>query len=740
MCILPVLLLGAAISCNAYAGPASYPLDIPAQPMHDAMVALALKTNVSIGGVEPTACGVRSRGVHGTYKPEAALAAMLAGSRCDIVRYDATTFRLRLKAPKPAAARLVRPPPPPVRPAPGDTTLVVVSRRPQNLADAPSALTIVNRGVLAGNDLDLSKVAVRVPGMAVTNLGPGRDKILLRGISDSVITGRTQSLVGLYLDDTPLTYNAPDPDLLLTDMTRVEVLKGPQGALYGQGSLAGVVRLVTNKPQAASYESEFSAGVGLTDGGHSSSRLTAMVNVPLIKDKLAVRAVLYNDDFGGFIRDENPDKTATNATGRYGGRLSVRWRIDGNFSLTGSGLLQHLSSKNSQYVYSPAAMYHRSTTLAEPHDNDIEDYALGLEGGTRLGALKVSLNQTRHTIHSGYDAQPLGPIVSVPNSGVLFYDEDQNILLSTQEVSLVSPSERRLRWLAGWFSAQGMEHFTPHLVDVFTEKTLYNEDRVDKTDDAALFGQVSYDFSPRWTASLGLRDAWSHHETASQINHVRLTNYERSGDVAGRIETDRLTHNLLVSYRAGPGLLIYAETSDGFRTGGFNTTTLSVTAIPSRYKGDRLDNYETGLRYQTADNLFRLNLALFHINWRDIQSDQLRSTGLPVTINLGSGVNTGIEAEADWRIAARAACMSPPSSTIRASTGPTLCSPKTRARACPISPGPASAPAPTGINAWAAGCSTTAPPSPTARNRRSTTAPCAWCGWTKSPISTWPLQ
>ncbi len=88
-----------------------------------------------------------------------------------------------------------------------------------------------------------------VSGMTVTNLGPGRNKILLRGISDGVFTGLTQSTVGLYLDLTPITYSAPDPDLKLIDIDRVEVLRGPQGTLYGTGPIGGVVRIVTRRPE-----------------------------------------------------------------------------------------------------------------------------------------------------------------------------------------------------------------------------------------------------------------------------------------------------------------------------------------------------------------------------------------------------------------------------------------------------------------------------------------------------------
>ncbi len=651
---LPALLsLGAGVSFSACAAPVTHTLDIPAEPPSRALVALALQTGISIGGADPAACGARTRALHGDYSPEDALRAMLTGSRCVVKRYDAVTFRLQLKPVKPAKVRPAPPVavPPQAEIAAPDSTLVVIQRRPQSLDSVAAPVSVAGRDVLSGNDYDLSRLAARVPGMAVTNLGPGRDKILLRGISDSVLTGRTQSLVGLYLDDAPVTYNAPDPDLPLIDMARVEVLKGPQGALYGQGSLAGVVRMATNRPQAESYEGEIGAAYGLTETGKASWRTSAMVNLPLVHDRLALRGVMYDENYGGFIHDGAPGKGSSNTTGRYGGRVALRWNIDGNFSLTATAVGQHLNSSNSQYVFSPNAGYQRSALLAEPHDNNFGDIAFGLDGEMAWGTLKISFNRIRHGIHTGYDARPLGPIVSVPNSGVLFYDENQNILLSTQEISVVSPSSRRFRWMAGLFSAESTEHFTPHLVDVFTGRTLYNEDRLDRSRDAALFGQVSYDITPRWTASLGLRAAWDRHETSSQINHVRLTNYERMGDVVGRIRSRPVTHNLLLSYRATPRLVLYAQTADGFRTGGFNTTTLAVTAIPSQFQGDHLDNFETGLRWRSGDNRLRMNLSAFFVDWRDIQSDQLRSTGLPVTLNLGDGTNRGVEMEADWRVA-----------------------------------------------------------------------------------------
>ncbi len=590
--------------------------------------------------------------MHGRFTANDALARLLGHSNCTVTAVNALTYRLEIRPPRPASAARPKPAlsgPPPINDVPQDVT-VVINRRPQNTSAATSALTVVSASFIESGHYDIADIASQVPGMAVTNLGPGRDKILLRGISDSVLTGQTQSLVGLYLDDTPLTYNAPDPDLFLVDMARVEVMKGPQGALYGLGSMSGVVRLVTNKPQLDTFAANGEAGIGFGQYGEPSNRASGVINLPLLSDRLAVRAVLYEDDSGGYIQDPAAGPNATNKTTRDGGRLAALWRIAGDFTLTATALDQELRSDNSQYVTDVHGPFMQTTPVAEPHDNNLRDISLDLQGPTPLGTLKVALNRVHHDLFTAYDAQPLAQVINVPNSGQVFYDEQQDIALNTGEITLVSPSSGRFHWLTGVFGSFSEEHFTPHLIDLFSKKVLYNENRTDWLHDAALFGEASYDFTPQWSLTAGLRYADDRHTTESEIDHVRLTNYGRSGEVNGLIVEDHTSYTVTLRYRPNAYFLWYAQAGDGYRDGGFNTTTLSQTSVPTAYQGDSLHSIETGWRLRSSDDRMRLNLAIFHIDWTDIQSDQLRSTGLPITVNLGNGINTGVELEGDWRI------------------------------------------------------------------------------------------
>jgi iron complex outermembrane recepter protein len=638
-----LLLVQTAPDAARAADPGPLSIDIPAQPVNQALVALALRTGVSIGGVDPVRCGPLSRAVRGRMTPERALRSMLANSMCDVKRIDSRTFRLDLRS---------APPRPVVQLSPieaFDTEEVLVTRRPVRAELLPRAVSVVSGGAIIQNDFDLAKLASRVPGMTITNLGPGRNKIMLRGISDSILTGRTQSTVGLYLDDSPLTYNAPDPDLLLIDVARVEVLKGPQGALYGQGSLSGVVRVVTNRPRLDRFEADIGAGAGSTEGGDMSWRVTGLVNVPLIRDTLAVRAVAYKDESGGFVENNSGGRKTSNATTRIGGRAALTWAIDDRYQLEATAATQSLSTDNSQYVLDTATPFRRGLDVAEPHDNRFVNLSAGIEGKLEKGTLKLFINHLRHDISTGYDAEPLRVNLTAASVGDLLYDEDQSLELTTGEFSLMSPSNQRLRWLIGMFLARADESFEPHLSDA-NGVDVYEESRRERVDDLAGFGHIIYDMAPRWTASLGLRLTGSRRQTYSVINDVALNGYTASAIVRRDTEASRFAHTFVVNYQAREGMILYAQTADGFRTGGFNTLSQGTATEPSTYLGDALSSFEAGMKLNTSDRKLRVTATAFRINWRDIQSDQWRDNGLPVTVNLGDGVNTGFEFEADWRV------------------------------------------------------------------------------------------
>lgn len=541
----------------------------------------------------------------------------------------------------PAAAVKVDPP---------SEIVVTGYRRPQKMGRAPAGLSLITEDSLKLYDDDLASAGALAPGLITTNLGPGRNKIFLRGLSDGVFTGRTQSTVGLYLDDAPITYDAPDPDLLLIDMAQIEVLKGPQGALYGEGSISGVVRLVPHKPDLSESSGFFSAGVGYVQGGSPDWRVAAMLNQPILKDRLGLRAVIYEDDRGGYIQDLAIDETHTNKTSRQGARIGLAWRISENWKLDAAAAIQAIDSRNSQYVSGAYGRYVRAVPIREPHDNDFSQIALTLNGDTALGALKISLNHLHHQRESQYYAQDAASFLPVPPAGTLLYAETQKVDLSTQEISFVSPSSRRLRWLGGFYSSLSRERFSPLLSDLADGGSLYSESRHDSIEEQALFSEISYDVTARLTLTAGLRASRIHHETTSLINEEGISGV-LARSVAQELKTTHLSHIAQLDYQINDNLSTYILASEGYRSGGFNTTRLSTDkAIPDSYRGDELRNYEAGMKLALPRRNAHINLSIFRISWSDIQSDQIQPSGLPMTVNVGDGVNTGIEVESDWRL------------------------------------------------------------------------------------------
>lgn len=622
-----------------------YRLEIPAGPLETGLRAVVQAAHISIGGLAPRDCHARLVALSGLYSAQAALERLLGTSACRVRRLDRVTYLIEA-APVTPVTPVV---PHKSQPDPLPDQVVLVTGRPLRLSQSSFTIHIVQGHVVGQNDADLTDLAAFVPGMSVTNLGPGRDKIFLRGVADSVLTGRTQSTVGLYLDDMPLTYNAPDPDLPLVDMARIEVLKGPQGALYGQGSLSGVIRMVANHPDLTRAEGMFEAGAGSTWFGHQSSRINGVYNQPVVSGKLGMRLSGWIDTDGGYINAQATPDRATNTTRRQGGRFSGLWTPDVASSLALTYFSQTLKSANSQYVTGKRKPYKRTQTVLEPHDNRIDGYVLVYSHQTPFGRLKVSANHLNNDILTSYDAETLMKFLTVPSSGVLIYSDRQHIDLSTQELSLTLPSGGPIAGVFGLFSGESREFYQPVLTDVFTRESLFSEQRHDYRRDIALFGNVDVALGHGLTLQAGLRYNLSHHVTDSLSNINGLKILSPHASFGRKIDMFQLSHEVGLKYALNPQSSLYIQSADGYRTGGINTTTLAVSAAPAAFRGDHLDSFEAGWRAFVPKHALTFSLVAYRILWKDIQSDQLSGSGLPVTLNLGTGTSQGLEIESSWK-------------------------------------------------------------------------------------------
>lgn len=648
------------ISGPALAASPVYDFRIQPKALSEALIDFAVQSNLSIGGV--SACAGRSEGLTGRHTADDALKILLDGSNCRFRRISPDTIRI-LPAERPQPATTVAGPAAPLLPPETEImpimqeVVVNATKRAAMVDQLPYAISALDADALqVAGAVDIDDLASQLASFSTTNLGPGRDKILLRGLSDGVFTGRTQSTVGVYLDDVPITYNAPDPDLHLGDLDTIEVLRGPQGTLYGGGTMSGIYRIVTRKPEVDAFSGSVRGGVAATDAGGLSDQMEGMINVPLIKDHAALRLMAYQDLDGGYIDDINLHQDQIDSTYRTGGRAYLREEVDPTLTLTLGAAYQAIHSNDTQYITPSLGRLHRANLVREASDNNFGHVETVAEKLTDWGTFRSTTSWVHHDFSSRSDATNALPLFSTTATGVGSYDDPSKVSMLVEDAVWISPNSGRLQWLTGLFGSLTQER-TENMVSAIPgadvpAELLYHEHRSDDLGEAALYGEATWSFTDALQATVGARASLNRVDTKSdvvdpQTDRIRLFNGAENGG--------NISPKAALSYRLPGRQLIYASVEEGHRTGGFNTggligavfqTDPAVPGVHRQFGADELWNYEIGAKLSFFGDRVRLRTAGFYNAWKNIQTDQFMVSGLSYTANAGDGRNIGLETEA----------------------------------------------------------------------------------------------
>lgn len=529
--------------------------------------------------------------------------------------------------------------------------VVVTSQRvAENLQDVPMSVTAVSTDQMQTFGMSgLSDIARLAPGLSVISESPMRSAIQIRGLSTTgvgIFQTQDRSLVAIYYDDTPIGLNSSNPPLNVFDLERVEVLKGPQGTLYGAGAMAGTIRYITVKPDptefSASAESTTSytadgyssknavvtdAAVPRMDGGDSgvSYTLRGMVNVPLLDDELAMRAVVYRQEEAGYIY--NVFTGTWNDYSTWQGRLATRWTPTDALTVDASITYETLDSNGTNEAVNTNAA--NLTSPFSPIIGEISDYTQfsyvqttdrdelilpSLTIAYDLGPVNVTSTTSymdrefsswsdytifHNRFEFGFNRDTGGPYamheVITPNFSNNQYRD------FIQEIRVQSATDGPLKWTAGLFYERTRRGFQQHLPsDGFDEKwaalrgipgysSLWDEAfRPDSINDLsveidedqkAVFGEVTYTFFDRLDVTAGLR-YFDWQETYSEMQSGILacdpcttspTSRGRGLSLAGESAADGVNPRGVISYRINDDVMVYAEAAKGFRYGGVNT-------------------------------------------------------------------------------------------------------------------------------------------------------------------------
>jgi outer membrane receptor protein involved in Fe transport len=643
----------AAMMLTAGAAPAlaqqpTAAFDVPASRLDQAIRALSRQSGASIGFHDPALAALRVHRVRGRMPLSEALDRLLedVGARARCV---APAAYLIERAPRPARRPIVRHPPPvQAEPAMAEDIVVTATKRNIPLRDYPGEAEIIGGDALTPADArnGTDALEARIASVSSTHLGPGRNKLFIRGIADSSFVGPTQGTVGQYWGNSRITYSAPDPDLQLYDVDRVEVLEGPQGTLYGAGSLGGVVRIVPKAPNLRAASGDFWSGVKATQDGRPSFDGGAVVNAPIVDDRLAFRALGYATYDGGYIDDVGRDLNDINRVRTIGGRAALRFAPSDDWTFDLDTVGQWIDGDDSQYAERDVGDLDRSSVMAQPFRNNY--WLAELVARHRWGALELtsSLSYNRQYVFERFEGAPLVDPAD-PSLGpaevldpLAAFTQANHISMITAETRLARTNADGTGWLvamSGLWNAARVNRRTSAL-SLSTPLTGIDN----HIDEQTLYGEASFKALDRVTVTVGGRLSRSRLSGESQDVSPLIALRIDPEAQASRTET-RLLPSLALAYRPTDMLTLYTRFQQGFRPGGIAVRREFI----QRFDGDRTSALEAGARY--GNRKVDIGISAFWTLWSHIQADLVDGFGFPTTTNIGDGRVLSLGLTSRWR-------------------------------------------------------------------------------------------
>ncbi|MFC3580409.1 TonB-dependent receptor [Sphingomonas hylomeconis] len=520
--------------------------------------------------------------------------------------------------------------------------IVTAQKREQLLIDVPQSVSVVSGDMLerqqATNFKDYLKL---VPGLQLNQSTPGFGRLVLRGLN----TGGVASTVAVYQDETIFGSStglvnggilAGDFDTF--DVARIEVLRGPQGTLYGANALGGILKFVTNTPDTSKVEARGRASVETTKGGGESYMGSAVINLP-VSDTLAVRASGFYRDIGGFIdsigtagSDVEKD---INSSKSYGGRASVLFKPVDEFSIQLSAYVQNLDVDASDSIDAERGTgktsYGRlSQSQFTPEFADIRyrvysgliNYDLGFASLVSATSYSTLRQRYRSDFSPAYSPIIEGAI-GLPND--FFQDQETKVDRFTQEVRLESADSDVFEWIVGGFYTrekglieQDFTAATPGTVTPIAGLPLLGTARLaSRYREVAGFANGTLHVGEHFDLTFGGR--YSHNKQRADSSSDGLLVNGATVLPTARSSEGVFTYSVAPKFKIDDNVSVYARVAKGFRPGGPNSLAPGAPPELRSFDSDTVISYEAGIKAQTADRKFSIDAAAFRVDWDNIQ-------------------------------------------------------------------------------------------------------------------------
>jgi iron complex outermembrane receptor protein len=548
----------------------------------------------------------------------------------------------------------------------GELIVVTAQKREERLIDVPQSVSVVSGEALENQHAQrLSDYLTKIPSANIVESQAGQSRIVLRGIN----AGGVGATVATYIDETPFGSATSlangailTPDLDPFDLARVEILRGPQGTLYGANSLGGLVKFVTVEPSPSGFDAAGELGVEDVSNGSTGWWARAAGNVPLSADAAVRVSGFYRKD-PGYIDDPLIGSNVNDGE-TYGGRFSVLVRPTEQLRIRGSILLQNIRSDGTNTVdVDPVTLkpvlgdLEHSRLIEEPNDVDYRlynatvDYDFGpvtLVSSTSYG----TLDQDGVFDASGVYGPILSFIFGTPLGAAVDQGMDQKRF--TQEIRLASNSNEVIEWTVGGFYTREKNRLSQNLFGIDgvdgeripTLDGLVIVDLPSKYREIAGFANATWHISPKFDLTAGARYSGNRQSVVQNTDGLLAGG---ANSFEGRSSDKVFTYSVAPTFKPSSNTRIYARIAKGYRPGGPNAVSpLAPEGVPRQFGPDTTTNYEVGVKTRTDDGRLSAEISAFLVNWKDIQL-LAQVEGFGVNTNGGSARSKGVEATVDFR-------------------------------------------------------------------------------------------
>ncbi len=581
--------------------------------------------------------------------------------------------------------------------------LVTATKRVQSAQDVPFSLDVKSEeDINRLNISDFEELSRNVAGLSVQNLGPGQSVVSIRGVSSGQIVRDQPGIkeqVGVYLDETPISLSLFTPEIDLFDLNRVETLRGPQGTLFGSGSIGGTVRYITHQPALRTNESKAEVDFNIVDGGSLGGHVKTAVNIPF-GDTVAARLVTYGTRYPGFIdalMEGGRKKEDVNDGHRLGGRFSLLWQPTENLSITPRVVFQEidLGGFNRKEVFNIFANPYTTTRpvirlgkneqflrLDEGFEDDmlLLDTVVNWSLGDLLDVTYAVAYINRDVLVSR-DSSALATSVTVdlefPAEAAMIPSnlrDTTDLEQWTHELRIHSDedSDAPFHWLAGLFYSDSQRNYSQRLpmpgYDAYVDAKYgagttegvsngfpdrdspYISDLTYDLQQIALFGEASYGLFERLDLTAGLR--WYTWDEDKTFKSGGFFSNSAAQDQKVSQDSNGFSPRFMISYDFTDQITMNAQASRGFRLGGVNdplNKTLcgdgyDTYRVYQNFEDETLWNYEVG--FKSSFDVVSLNASVFYTDISNlgvnVDAGQCSSR---VTISVPEAHTVGTEVE-----------------------------------------------------------------------------------------------